>query len=247
LQRLTRDNLSEEKREELLDYFGTSIIVDHLKKSDSYGWTFQRVCKGHNDVWIAVKNGYTKKNAQEGETMLTGVRKIAHWAFRKGYFETYLNDAYGRNLLEQKGLCAESYKIIFDQEAEERSGSVAVSRRTVSPNSSPREGNRGSIQLRGEELSEYMEIYADVTMKLGAATDDNGKQFFGLLQKCLKTKMINTEQWRAKKAVLSDVQGRFDDANKKSAEINQSTEDHWFEEMIIPSIINEAKEKLLGD
>ena len=178
---------------------------------------------------------------------MTGVRKIAHWAFREGYFETYLNDAYGRNLLEQKGLCAESYKIIFDQEAEERSGSVAVSRRTVSPNSSPREENRGSIQLRGEELSEYMEIYADVALKLGAATDENGKQFFEVLQKCLKTKMIYTQQWRTKKADLSDVQRRFDDANKKSAEINQSTEDHWFEEMVMKAIIQEAKEKLLCD
>ncbi len=183
---------------------------------------------------------------------MTGVRKIAHWAFREGYFETYLNDAYGRNLLEQKGLCAESYKIIFDQEAEERSGSVAVSRRTVSPNSSPREENRAStvsFQLRGEERSEYMEIYAEVASKLGAATsasDENGKQFFGILQKCLQTKMIYTEQWHSKKDVLAALQEGFEDANQKAA-ATRALGDPWLEEMVIPSIIEESKEKLLGD
>ena len=250
VQRLTRDNLSEADREELLDYFGSSIIANHLKKSDSCGWTFQRVCKGHNDEWIAVKNGYTKKNAEEDKTMLTGVRKIAHWAFHEGHFDTYANKDFGRNFLERKGLYGDSYKIIFDKESEERNGSDNVSRRTVSPNSSPRENEdrRSTVPLRGEERREYRKIYTDVIMKLGAASDENGKQFFGVLKKCLETTMVDTVQhWHAKKDKLKELMKEFDDAVKDAAKINQNTENSWVDDAIIPSIIDEAEDELLGD
>ena len=248
MQRLTRD-----KREELLDYFGSSIIANHLKKSDSCGWTFQRVCKGHNDEWIAVKNGYTKKNAEEDKTMLTGVRKIAHWAFREGHFKAYANTDFGRNFLERKGLFGDSYKIIFDKESEELSGSDNVSRRTVSPNSSPRENEdrRSTVPLRGEERREYTKIYTDVVSKLKAASsanDENGKEFFGLLQKCLETTMIDTVQhWHARKDKLKELMREFDDAVKDAAKINQSTGNSWIDDAIIPSIIEEVKDELLGD
>ena len=224
--------------------FAGSIIVNFLSKSDSCEWNF-RLKRGLTDQWIAVKKGIEKKDAQEDVTMMTGLRKIANWAFREGHFEAYANDEYGLNMLERKGLSAESYKIIFDEESGERSGNDAVSRRTVSPNSSPRENeDRVStmrFQLRGEERSEYTKVYRDVVLKLTSASDGNGKQFFGLLKKCLKTKMINTQQWNAKKEILADVLKSFEVAVLQF----QETQDSWFEDAIIPSIIEEAKEKLL--
>ena len=230
-----------------------SIVVDRLRNSDSCEFKFH-VKRGLTEQWIAVKKGTEKKDAEEDVTMLTGLRKIANWAFREGHFEAYAKGDYGRNMLERKGLSAESYKIIFDQD-HESSGSGAVSRRTVSPHSSHRENaDRGStmrFQLRGEELSHYMEVYTDVVVKRNSASDENGKQFFGLLQKCLQTKMVNTQQWNAKKDILADEMKRFEVAVEKAAAINhaeainRTTNNSWFEDVVIPSIIEGAKEKLL--
>eukprot|EP00986_Skeletonema_menzelii_P012650 scaffold7065_cov147-Skeletonema_menzelii.AAC.9 len=233
----------------------SSIVVDRLRNSDSCEFKFH-VKRGLTEQWIAVKKGTEKKDAEEDVTMLTGLRKIANWAFREGHFEAYAKGDYGRNMLERKGLSAESYKIIFDQD-QESSGSGAVSRRTVSPHphSSHRENaDRGStmrFQLRGEELSDYMEVYTDVVVKRNSASDENGKQFFGLLQKCLQTKMVNTQQWNAKKDILADEMKRFEVAVEKAAAINhaeainRTTNNSWFEDVVIPSIIEGAKEKLL--
>mmetsp|Transcript_8423 Transcript_8423/g.13903 ORF Transcript_8423/g.13903 Transcript_8423/m.13903 type:complete len:646 (+) Transcript_8423:137-2074(+) len=255
VQTLTRDNLSEAERVGLLEFFGRSIVVDRLRNSDSCEFKFH-VKRGLTEQWIAVKKGTEKKDAEEDVTMLTGLRKIANWAFREGHFEAYAKGDYGRNMLERKGLSAESYKIIFDED-QESSGSGAVSRRTVSPHphSSHRENaDRGStmrFQLRGEELSDYMEVYTDVVVKRNSASDENGKQFFGLLQKCLQTKMVNTQQWNAKKDILADEMKRFEVAVEKAAAINhaeainRTTNNSWFEDVVIPSIIEGAKEKLL--
>jgi len=200
-----------------------------------------------------VKDGFTKNNAQEGVTMLTGLRKIANWAFREGHFEAYANDEFGRNMLERRGLSAETYKIIFDREseaeAEERSG--AISRRTISPNnSSPREdedeGSETTFQLVDEELCEYMTLYKDVALKLASAIDTNGKEFYGLLKECLETKMIKTQQWNDKKGILEKSLKNFEDVVRDAAAINQKTNNSFVRDTIIPSIIKDAKEKLLG-
>jgi hypothetical protein len=192
-----------------------------------------------------VKEGFTKKNAKEDETMLTGLRKIAHWAFREGYFEKYSKDKYGRKMLEKHGLSAESYSIIFDREGE-RSG--VVSRRTVSPNSSPRENvneeyniaeNRSiTFQLEGEERLEYLILYDDIDKKLTSASEENGKEFYGTLLKCLDTRMKNTQQWNEKKGILAEFVQHFE----KAAKINRP---HIRDE-VIPAIIKDAKEKLIG-
>ena len=223
-----------------------SIVVNFLKKSDSCGWKFHFKA-GLTEEWIAVKDGFTKNNAQEGVTMLTGLRKIANWAFREGHFEAYANDEFGRNMLERRGLSAETYKIIFDRESEAEERSGAISRRTISPNnSSPREdedeGSDTTFQLRGKERDEYAKLYRDIALKLASASDRNGKEFFGLLQESLKTKMINTQQWNVKKEILADLLKSFEDVVEDAAAINDS----WFRDTIIPSIIEEAKEKLLG-
>ena len=193
-----------------------------------------------------MKDGFTKNNAQEGVTMLTGLRKIANWAFREGHFEAYANDEFGRNMLERRGLSAESYKIIFDRESEAEERSGAISRRTISPNSSRREdedeGSNSTFQLRGKERDEYAKVYRDIALKLASASDRNGKEFFGLLQESLKTKMTNTQQWNVKKEILADLLKSFEDVVEDAAAINDS----WFRDTIIPSIIEEAKEKLLG-
>ncbi len=224
-------------------------MADYLKK-ESCGWKFQYKRGPIDDEWVAVKEGFTKTNAQEDVTMLTGVRKIANWAFREGHFEEYANDEFGRTMLERKGLSVENYMIIFDQESEEQTGAVALNRRTVSPNSSTRENEDGrsnmTLQLRGEELSEYMKVYKDVSMKRTPGSDANAKEFYGLLQKFLETEMTNTQQWNAKKYILAHFLRRFEDAVKDAAAINQGTGSSWFRDGIIPAIIEEAKEKLLG-
>ena len=194
---------------------------------------------GLSEVWIAVKQGSTKKNAKEGETMLTGVRKIANWAFREGYFDEYANDEYGRNLLERQGLSAESYKIIFDREVEEQDDVVS---RIVSPNSSPREnaadqGSTITFQLKGEERREYVIVYKDIIGKLSSASDGNGKEFYGMVQECLETKMITTQQWNDKKDILARLLKEFEEADIDTS---------WMRDEVVPSIIKDAKEQLLG-
>ncbi len=221
-------------------------MVNFLKKNDSCGWKFQRKRGPIDDEWIALKEGFTKANAQEGVTMLTGVRKIANWAFRQGHFESYANDDFGRTMLERKGLSVETYMIIFDRES--RTSAGATRRRTVSPNSSRgHEDGRSNVTLllRGEELSEYTKVYRDIAMKR-TETDVNADEFYGLLQKCLETKMTNTQQWNAKKYALAHFLGRFEDAVKDAAAISQRTGSAWYRDGIIPAIIEEAKEKLLG-
>ena len=225
-------------------------MADFLKKKESCGWKFQYKRGLIDDEWVAVKEGFTKTNAQEDVTMLTGVRKIANWAFREGHFEAYANDEFGRTMLERKGLSVENYMIIFDRESEEQTGAGALNRRTVSPNSSSRENEDGksnmTLQLRGEELSEYMKVYKDISMKRTPDNDANAKEFYGLLQKFLETEMTNTQQWNAKKYILEHFLRRFEDAVTDAAAINQGTGSSWFRDGIIPAIIEEAKEKLLG-
>ena len=208
-----------------------------------------------------MKEGFTKANAQEDVTMLTGSRKIANWAYREGHFESYANYAYGQNRLEQRGLSAETYKIIFDRESEERTGifdqeseeqNDAASRRTDNPNSSSRVNEDASsnvtLLLRGEDLDEYIKIYEDIAMKRSPDPESDviAEEFYGLLQKCLKTKMLNTQQWNAKKRFLANSLRRFEDAVNKAAAISQRTGTSWYRDGIIPAIIEEAKEKLLG-
>ncbi|KAK1745930.1 hypothetical protein QTG54_003854 [Skeletonema marinoi] len=230
----SRDNLTETERVCLLEYFGRSIVVNFLKKSDSCGWKFHFKA-GLTEEWIAVKDGFTKNNAQEGVTMLTGLRKIANWAFREGHFEAYANDEFGRNMLERRGLSTETYKIIFDRESEAEERSGAISRRTISPNnSSPREdedeGSDTTFQLRGKERDEYAKVYRDIALKLASASDRNGKEFFGLFA---AGKLENKDD---------QYPASFEDVVEDAAAINDS----WFRDTIIPSIIEEAKEKLLG-
>ncbi len=221
-------------------------MVNFLKKNNSFGWKFQRKRGPIDDEWIAVKEGFTKTNAQEDVTMLTGVRKIANWAYREGHFESYANDEFGRNMLERKGLSLETYKIIFDRDSEGRTS--VTRRRIVSPNSSSR-GHDGrsnvTLLLRGEELSEYTKVYRDISMKR-TESDVNAEEFYGLLQKCLETKMLNTQQWNAKKYTLAHFLTRFEDAVKDAAAISQRAGSAWYRDGIIPAIIEEAKEKLLG-
>jgi hypothetical protein len=187
-----------------------------------------------------VKEGFTKKNAKEDETMLTGLRKIAHWAFREGYFEAYAKDKDGRKILERQGLSAESYKIIFDQESD-------GSRRTFSPNSSPRENVEDSniaksqnvtFQLEGEELDEYLDLFQNITGKLSSASEENGKEFYGTLLECLETKVENTRQWNEKKVILAESLKHFE----KAAKIDHS----HIRDVVIPAIIKDAKENLIS-
>ena len=224
-----------------------SIIVDFLKKKYSFGWKFQRIRGQVEDTWVAVKIGFTYSNAKEGETMLTGVRKIANWAFREGLFREYANTDIGRNTLERKGLSVENYMIIFDKELEERSG--AVSRRNARSNSSSSENEEGrsnvTLQLRGEELKEYTSLYIDIATKHSQESDVNAKKFYGLLQKCLEKKMINTQQWNAKKLILAQFLEHFENEVKDAAAICQMSGTTWFKDGIIPAIIEDAKEKLL--
>ncbi len=228
--------------------FTDSIVADYLKDI-SCGWNFSRRRGLVDDEWIAVKEGFTKANAQEDATMLTGSRKIANWAFRQGYFESYANCDYGRNRFEQRGLSVETYKIIFDRELEQQND--AASRRIENPNSSPKANESGTtnvaLLLRGEELDEYMKIYEDIAMKRSSdpESDLNAEEFYGLLLKCLETEM-NTQQWNAKKDVLANSLRRFEDAVNKAAAISQKTGTSWYRDRIIPAIIEEAKEKLLG-
>eukprot|EP00956_Cyclotella_meneghiniana_P025927 scaffold55099_cov38-Cyclotella_meneghiniana.AAC.4 len=219
-----------------------SIIVDFLKKKYSFGWKFQRIRGQVEDTWVAVKIGSTYSNAIEGETMLTGVRKIANWAFQEGHFREYANAEIGRTTLERKGLSVENYKILFDQKSDERSG--AVSRHNAGSNSSFRENE--DVELRGEALSEYMRFYRDIAMKQTPESDINCKKFYGMLQKCLETKMINNRQWNSKKAIFNHYLRRFEDEVKSAVAICQRAGTTFYRDKIIPALIEEAKEKMLG-
>eukprot|EP00985_Skeletonema_marinoi_P021442 scaffold13162_cov171-Skeletonema_marinoi.AAC.3 len=150
--------------------------LTETERSDSCGWKFHFKA-GLTEEWIAVKDGFTKNNAQEGVT-------------------------------------------IEDED----------------------EGSDTTFQLRGKERDEYAKVYRDIALKLASASDRNGKEFFGLLQESLKTKMTNTQQWNVKKEILADLLKSFEDVVEDAAAINDS----WFRDTIIPSIIEEAKEKLLG-
>eukprot|EP00956_Cyclotella_meneghiniana_P041320 scaffold222481_cov36-Cyclotella_meneghiniana.AAC.2 len=219
-----------------------SIIVDFLKKKNSFGWKFRRICGQVEDTWVAVKVGFTYSNAKEGETMLTGVRKIANWAFLEGHFREYANAEIGRTTLERKGLSVENYKILFDQKSDERSG--AVSHHSAGSNSPSRENE--DVQLRGEALSEYMRFYTDIVMKQTPESDINSKKFYRMLQKCLETKMVNNQQWNSKKTIFNHYLQRFEDGVKGAAAICQRAGTTFFKDKIIPALIEEAKEKLLG-
>lgn len=220
------------------------IIVKFLGKSDC-GWEFSSK-NGLTEQWTAVKKGFTKDNAQEDVTMLTGLSKIANWAFIEGHFDTYANDAYGRNLLEQKGLSAETFTIIFDQDSQERRN-IRIG--SLSRNNEEDGSNIIMCPLRGQELREYVNVYMHALTKVEDSSsrenDEYSLQFYGLLKEYLKSEKVITQQWQATKDVLAEfaqLTELFEQAVNGAAKFN----DPHLKHSIIPSIIEDAKEKLLG-
>lgn len=241
--------MSEQDRLELLDYFGRSIIVDFLKKNETaYGWRFIVKLRLLSEVWIAVKEGYTMITSKEDETKLTGVRKIATWAFREGYFDEYANSDFGKNLLERNNLSAQSYKIIFGHQTGGRTvNNQEITRRTISPNSSPAESlSEGpnntenqivTFDLTGEDRREYYLVYKDVTGKLDDYDDSSSKNFYGMLKICLETKLANTQQWNEKKDELAKRIKEFEEWKASDTSFVRDT--------VLPALFNEAKARLL--